>query len=840
MLPFFLEKRKRNKELDQNGFYIGAVHNEDGLKRFLICLLRGLMVFLACYSVTVGLVEAFDLTYNHIFVSGALLAISIFASLLYINKPVFYVGYFLLLFGFTYALGYYYFYANSGFQAIINTIYEVYSDHFHLLSLREAQEYITDRYVTVSVAMVFIGALLAILLNVTISGYMNLLETILITFPFLEIAFYIGKRPPLYCIVMLLACYICVGIQQAGKYSKMQVKGKHTPEYLRFRRKKETTYVYQSTARGTLQTLLFSLILSVITGFGFYTSYYSEVPIQPSNAIKDQADNYIKIFVQSGFTGLFDRYESTGGLNQGRLGGVSEIRPDFETDLTVTFAPYSYDTVYLKSYTGSYYTNNQWSPHTYLSTYPEAIQMVPEEFEATLASSTMSVDNVVYMDENTIQMYDAMYYPKTDAIAKMEIINLDSYGSQHLPYYTSEIPPSTDGSTTMVTYCPYLGDYDENPAAYDLPLYYDLYVNEFCLQIPDDLRPVLEEYCAEQNFPGIVTSEFTDAPSNPEDINAYRLDVAQSVYEHFVADFDYTMSPGSTPYRQDFVAYFLTTQKRGVCAHFAASATMILRSMGVPARYVEGYCIPLSVMSNGQAVNTNYDDWYQGPSQVTEHGVLTVNVTDAQAHAWVEIYLEGYGFVPFEMTPPDFADESNINLDFGNIFDNLFNFNLPIEELPESSSQNTNEINTNNFPRFTGNFANIAAPVLIMVGSIAGVGILLFLIKYLYRRYRIRKLMQNKQYAELMYMDYISLCRKVKSRMALPNPNPLPDELCEHIKELLSWMPLSDRDAEDLEQMFLLLEKSLYAPGGITTEEYDYFQTTLGKLYKLLKQKKKS
>ena len=62
MLPFFLEKRKRNKELDQNGFYIGAVHNEDGLKRFLICLLRGLMVFLACYSVTVGLVEAFDLT----------------------------------------------------------------------------------------------------------------------------------------------------------------------------------------------------------------------------------------------------------------------------------------------------------------------------------------------------------------------------------------------------------------------------------------------------------------------------------------------------------------------------------------------------------------------------------------------------------------------------------------------------------------------------------------------------------------------------------------------------------------------------------------------------------
>ena len=87
--------------------------------------------------------------------------------------------------------------------------------------------------------------------------------------------------------------------------------------------------------------------------------------------------------------------------------------------------------------------------------------------------------------------------------------------------------------------------------------------------------------------------------------------------------------------------------------------------MGVPARYVEGYCIPLSVMSEGQGVDAEYSQWYQGPSQVTEEGVLMVNVTDAQAHAWVEIYLEGYGFVPFEVTPPDFMDETPLNFNFG-------------------------------------------------------------------------------------------------------------------------------------------------------------------------------
>ena len=79
----FLDKKRQNEDYNQYGFHIGAVHNEDGLKRFFICLLRGLMVFFACYSVVVGVVEAFNIPYNQTVVFLSLLLLSVFASLLY-------------------------------------------------------------------------------------------------------------------------------------------------------------------------------------------------------------------------------------------------------------------------------------------------------------------------------------------------------------------------------------------------------------------------------------------------------------------------------------------------------------------------------------------------------------------------------------------------------------------------------------------------------------------------------------------------------------------------------------------------------------------------------------
>lgn len=76
---------------------------------------------------------------------------------------------------------------------------------------------------------------------------------------------------------------------------------------------------------------------------------------------------------------------------------------------------------------------------------------------------------------------------------------------------------------------------------------------------------------------------------------------------------------------EDFVTRFLE-EGRGYCVHFATAGALLLRMQNIPARYVTGYVVNL----DGQGRGT---------------------VRDGDAHAWVEIYLDGYGWYPVEMTP---------------------------------------------------------------------------------------------------------------------------------------------------------------------------------------------
>lgn len=82
----------------------------------------------------------------------------------------------------------------------------------------------------------------------------------------------------------------------------------------------------------------------------------------------------------------------------------------------------------------------------------------------------------------------------------------------------------------------------------------------------------------------------------------------------------------------DFALWFLTKADSGYCAHFATAAVVLLRSAGIPARYVTGY------MTSVKA------------------GVPTT-VTDADAHAWAEYRDPQTGLWKIlEATPPDMTE----------------------------------------------------------------------------------------------------------------------------------------------------------------------------------------
>ena len=80
----------------------------------------------------------------------------------------------------------------------------------------------------------------------------------------------------------------------------------------------------------------------------------------------------------------------------------------------------------------------------------------------------------------------------------------------------------------------------------------------------------------------------------------------------------------------DYISYFLAKNKKGYCTHFASAGTMILRYMGIPARYVEGYVFSYTDMINDGTLleDASYEEYYDGYSPLGETALMEVDIPD--------------------------------------------------------------------------------------------------------------------------------------------------------------------------------------------------------------------
>ncbi len=97
--------------------------------------------------------------------------------------------------------------------------------------------------------------------------------------------------------------------------------------------------------------------------------------------------------------------------------------------------------------------------------------------------------------------------------------------------------------------------------------------------------------------------------------------------EDYLRQFPYTLDVDKPPVRADIADYFLFELQKGYCDYYATAMVVLARAAGLPARLVVGY-------ASGQydATNARYI------------------VTEADAHAWVDIYFPTYGWIEFEPT----------------------------------------------------------------------------------------------------------------------------------------------------------------------------------------------
>ncbi len=198
------------------------------------------------------------------------------------------------------------------------------------------------------------------------------------------------------------------------------------------------------------------------------------------------------------------------------------------------------------------------------------------------------------------------------------------------PYFVSEIPSSAsllgdvclNNNNQLLSYeishykylpFPYLDNpysiaIDESSRTKYRDFVYDTY-----LQIPDSTRTELFKIAVKQNLAQLDTSE-----------------IPAAVKKFISESATYSLDTEQMPDGKDFPVWFLSECETGYCVHFATSATLMLRTLGVPARYVTGYY-----------TNVSADEWE--------------TVTSDNAHAWVEFYDDNTGWIPLECTPSSFS-----------------------------------------------------------------------------------------------------------------------------------------------------------------------------------------
>ena len=806
------KKEQSDKEKERYGYELLEPFGNFETGRLSICLWKAILMFCASLGTIGSIVSAFHMNVNMPVIVLAFLTMSLALSFLHYHHVLFNIGYPVVFILFAVSIFQNRRYVNSGYQAVVNLIKEDYREYFQLNYSGEAYEAIDDRYVTMTYAFIYLGFFLLVLLNIAISTYMSILLTMLLTFPFLQFGLYIGKMPSLFFILLLLFVYTAVlFLKRSGHYSLSEKKKKDRPFVV-----KKEIFSYKGHGKTMGQLVGAAFVLSLVFSLVAYPVMQLSLPgAEKTSALKAQTDSAIQMLVQSGFSSLFNRYEATGGISGGRLGGVNRVSADYETDLEVTFVPTSLDPVYLKAFTGASYTGNQWERPAYDEGFSSSEELHRNDYESSGAyQEAKRLGQLFSKEENGGQQ------------GKMSIKNVGANaGYLYLPYYTAE----GSGISATIDHGVLYGDSPVNQS-YTINYYPYAQVYESALSGTGDLPDTGEtEFVAAwylQKYEADCREVYTEIPN--ETVSALANAMAEIgegkttgetvalIQNYFAEQFQYSLNPGATPLDKDFASYFLEVQKKGYCAHFATAGTLLCRAYGIPARYVEGYVIQTTDITDAKAKeDADVGDWFSGTSALAKTGVVTVSVPDANAHAWTEIYIDGFGWVPVDFTPPaEDVDVASEYRSFLQLFAGLFSVqgNQNAAEGSQATGQNagtTTKVFTDN------SFFLMPIVVLLLAGLTLWFAWRMFL--RLRRRLGREAAYRAGRFDEVLVYDYkrlLFILKKKKVQIPLPS---LP-------REIFSLLDaLHPERKEDTRRAEALFEAGVYGREQLAKEDADFF-----------------
>jgi hypothetical protein len=150
--------------------------------------------------------------------------------------------------------------------------------------------------------------------------------------------------------------------------------------------------------------------------------------------------------------------------------------------------------------------------------------------------------------------------------------------------------------------------------------------------------PINDLRKADPAYPDEITRTYLQLPPlDPrvtklaQDITAHsdnEYDKAANIQRYLITHYAYTLDLTGPP-AADPLANFLFVRRAGHCEYFASAMAVMLRAVGIPSRYATGFM----------------------PGEYNDVGGDYI-VRGSDAHAWVEVYFPGYGWMTFDPTPP--------------------------------------------------------------------------------------------------------------------------------------------------------------------------------------------
>lgn len=331
------------------------------------------------------------------------------------------------------------------------------------------------------------------------------------------------------------------------------------------------------------------------------------------------------------------RYGSNAGLPEGDMtkAGPRQLSEDTVLEVTMT-QPTSY---YLRGFVGETYANSRWTvlDSKTLSEDADTFYWLHQDgfyaqSQLTTAAQAGVSDVLRYDNTVTVQNVGASgkyLYAPYELLADSDVLDAAQIGDRTLlaSGLRGQRSYSFHASDNIITQyqrlaAALLEETEQTNAFLNTEAAYNRFAYDHYTDIPDDVRGFLEEKLGGyQKDEGQVHFDYQRAKQN---ILFYLT--TYITYEENVLP----ITGG------DFALTFLDGTQSGYDVHYATAAALMFRYYGIPARYVEGYLVTkddAAQMKSGQ----------------------TLNVGGNRAHAWVEYYQDGLGWLPFETTPTYFS-----------------------------------------------------------------------------------------------------------------------------------------------------------------------------------------